>query len=87
MSKIKCNSISYRKGFVEITSNIHDGFINFEVWNIHPDTNISSDNFSFDMITDGDITGNVEIELSVENAQEVLKALESFLKKNRVRHD
>lgn len=78
MKKIKCDGVNYRKGFIEVSGNIHEGFINLEVWRIHPDTDISSD-MAFDEIPDEAFTSNAELELSLENAEELLNALKQLV--------
>lgn len=72
--KIRCDSINYRKGFLEVCE-VHKGRINLEVWGVHPDVSVSS----FDELSDEDIIGNVELELSVDNAQELVKRLKGLL--------
>lgn len=74
--KIKCNAIEYRKGFIEVKSNIHAGCINLETWSIHPDVDISDDKSSLDTLSENDITGNTEIELTVERAKELVRLLQ-----------
>jgi len=79
MTKIKCDNINYRKGFVEVSGDIHKGCINLEAWNIHPDTDISRDESVFGSVPDEAFTGNVELELSVENAKELARKLEELI--------
>ena len=81
MKKIKCDNINYRKGFVEVASNIHKGFINVETWTIDPDFNIEKFKFGDDILPDGTVTGITEIELSRENAMELVKLLQEELLK------
>ena len=59
---IPCNSIVYRKGFVEV-SRVHDGCINLESWSVHPETEISGVDVRDGSIGEDDIIGNVELEL------------------------
>lgn len=79
MTKIKCDNITYRKGFVEVSGDIHKGCINLEAWNIHPDTELSQDDSAFNSIPDEAFTGNVELELNIENAKELVKRLEELI--------
>ena len=82
MNKIKCNSINYRKGYIEVTGNIHEGHVNIEAWRIHPDTDISGD-MSFEEISDEAFTSNTELELTLENAEELVKALQGAIRKTK----
>ncbi|KJG03050.1 hypothetical protein [Photobacterium angustum] len=76
-SLIKCDSIAYRKGYVEVCGGIHSDCINLEVWNIDPDINtISSDDF---LNGDETVTANTEIELSIENAEELILKLQNAI--------
>ena len=33
--RLKCDSVPYRKGFIEVVGGIHDGCVNLESWVIH----------------------------------------------------
>lgn len=77
MKKIKCNSVNYRKGYIEVSGDIHEGCINIETWNIHPDSDISGS--VFDQLSDKAFLANTEIELSVDNAKELLKLLQEAI--------
>ncbi len=61
---IRCNSISFRKGFIEV-SRVHDGCVNLEAWSVHSETEISGVEIRDGRIDDDDITGNVELELGI----------------------
>jgi len=79
MQKIKCNSINYRKGFIEVLANIHSGCINIETWSIHPDADISEQGLVFNEIPYEYFTGNTEIELNLKNAEELLTSLQKAI--------
>lgn len=68
--RIKCMTIPYRKGFIELTPGIHEGCINLEIWEINAESDIDDcswvDDESFD---DSEVTANCEIELSLAEAQ------------------
>jgi hypothetical protein len=83
MKKILCNGISYRKGFIEMSRDIHDGFLNLEVWNVDPELDISSGALKFEDIPEAGFTGNTEIELTLENAEELLRVLRDFIDETR----
>ena len=79
--RFKFDSIEYRKGFIEITPNIHPMCVNVELWQIHPDTDISVVNWiSDESISDSSVISNVELELDVEQATELAQALLSSCK-------
>lgn len=80
MSKIKCDGVNYRKGFVELSNNIHDNHINLEVWGVHPDYDLSQIDSSFSEIPEESFIGNVELELNLENAKALIQDLSSFIK-------
>lgn len=73
---IKCNGISYRQGFIEVTGKIHPGHINVEVWNVATDVNIDGLSIRTDAIPENAVTGNVELELNVEQAKELVAKLQ-----------
>ncbi|MBB6520015.1 hypothetical protein [Pseudoteredinibacter isoporae] len=79
MTKIKCDEVSYRKGFVEISGNIHENHINLEVWGVHPDFDIPPGEASFNKTPEESFIGNVELELSVENANALIQELSNFV--------
>ena len=74
--KIKCNNVEYRKGFIEIIPNIHDGCINIETWNIHVDIDISNIDLEDDLFPEEGVTCNTEIEMSVNEAEELVRKLQ-----------
>ena len=82
VKKIKCNAIDYRKGFIEVTTNGHAGLINLECWNVQAGEDISKVTDDLSPIKDEYFTGNVELELTPENAKELIKSLEKILKTN-----
>ena len=73
---ILCNSIRYRKGFVEV-SRVHDGCVNLESWSVNSETEISGVDLHDGRIDDDDITGNVELELGIEAAERLITALQA----------
>ena len=73
---IRCNSIAYRKGFVEV-SRVHDGCVNLESWSVHSEAEISGVDIRDERIDDDDITGNVELELGIEAAERLIAALQA----------
>jgi hypothetical protein len=81
--KIKCNAVSYRKGFVELSENIHEDNINLEVWGVHPDYEIPHGDSPFNKVPIESFIGNLELELSVENARALIQDLSRFVNRSR----
>ena len=80
MNKIKCNNVKYRQGYLEITPNIHDGLINIESWDIDPKVDITPLDISSEDFPCEAICGNTELELSLDDARELVRALEAAIK-------
>ena len=73
-NRFKCNSISYRKGYIEVVADIHAGLINMETWNIHSELGITERMLGeHDFLIDG-VVGNTELELSVDEAKLLIYA-------------
>lgn len=77
---IKCNAIAYRKGFIEVRGDIHKGCVNLEVWNIHPEVDITDIDLGSDLMPEGAVTGNTEIELPIEKAELLVQWLTEAIK-------
>lgn len=75
VSRIYCKGISYRAGFIEVVPNIHQRYINVEMWNIHPDFNSPTADIRDGSAPDEDVTGNVELELDVAQARQLVALL------------
>ena len=73
---IRCNSIAYRKGLVEV-SRVHDGCVNLESWSVRSEAEISGVDIRDERIGDDDVTGNVELELNIEAAERLIAALQA----------
>jgi hypothetical protein len=72
----------YRQGFIEVQPNIHEGFINIETWMTNPKTTLDETITNLDPIQDdSDITGNTELELTFNQASELIIALQAALLK------
>jgi len=72
---IRCNGVSYRQGFVEVSSGIHARHVNVEVFNVHPDQDISSLSRPDQLASEDAIVGNTEVELSISEANALIEAL------------
>jgi hypothetical protein len=74
--RVKCNSISYRKGFIEVTPGIHVGCVNIETWEIAIDTSLDSAAWvDHPSVADTSILANTELELTAQQARSLAKAL------------
>ena len=78
---LKVNSVNYRKGFIEVTGNIHPNCINIETWEIISDKDISELSLEKESIIDEDIVANTEIELSIREAKDLISLLENEIEK------
>ncbi|AZZ90695.1 hypothetical protein EUZ85_08205 [Hahella sp. KA22] len=84
---IKCNSIEYRKGYIEVLAGIHDECVNIEAWNIHPEVDITSLDLGDESLPEGAVTSNTEIELSLENAELLISLLTQAVNKVRAKNN
>jgi hypothetical protein len=84
---IKCNTIEYRKGFIEVRADIHEGNINVEVWNIHPGVNITNVSLGDYSLKNESVIANTEIELSITNAEDLILQLQKAIDASRANND
>lgn len=84
-SKLRCGVVPYRKGFIEVVPDIHDGCINIETWHIHPDVDISSPEIENGTFPDNAVIGNVELELSIAEAEDLIQTLMEAVAKVKFR--
>ena len=71
---ITAKEVPYRKGHIEV-SNVHKGCVNVEMWSIHPDVSprlSRTGNLDYE---DGEVTSNVELELTADEARELADGL------------
>lgn len=78
-TRLNCDSIAYRQGYLEVRPNIHPGHVNLEVWNISPDVGISGKALDEVSGQDGAVVGNVEIEMTLDKAKELVRALQQCI--------
>jgi hypothetical protein len=76
-TKIVCNKIPYRQGYIEVMEGIHPGCVNIEAWNVY--TDVLDDSWIRDQL-DAEVIGNVELELDVHGAQLMIDRLQQFIK-------
>lgn len=81
MQKIRCNGVRYRQGFLEVLPNVHPEHINLEIWNIHPERDISTVSLESASISDDSIIANAEIELSLQQANALVEMLQVAIQK------
>lgn len=82
--KIKCTGIQYRQEFIDIQTNIHDGFINIETWMVSPSVNLEKSHDIADAnIKDTDIIGNTELEISISQARQLINLLQQAVDKSQ----
>lgn len=71
LGRLRCHSIPYRQGFIEVGA-VHDGCVNVETWRLSADVDLSRVEWvSDDRLTDDDVTGNTELELTPAEARRV----------------
>jgi hypothetical protein len=74
--RIKCDSISYRQGFIEVIPAIHEGCVNIETWQLEPSTSLNDMMWVDEPpIPDGSVSANTELELTAAQACELAEAL------------
>lgn len=77
---IRCNAVSYRQGFIEITPGIHDGCVNIECWDVFSGHDISQIvNFrNCDLPYDA-FQGSSELELDLPTAEALVEAIRAAI--------
>lgn len=83
--RICCSNVAYRKGFIEVRANIHEGFVNLETWHIDPDVDISRADANLGLLPEGAVTSNTEIELKTDEAEQLIRLLQEAVKKAKDR--
>lgn len=74
--RLKCESVPYRKGFVEVTPSIHDGCVNIETWEVHAEASLEDAEWMDDpSIPDPSVIANCEFELTALEARNLAEAL------------
>ncbi|MEZ5653437.1 MAG: hypothetical protein R3E87_23120 [Burkholderiaceae bacterium] len=78
-TRIKCRSVVYRQGFIEVTPNIHEGLVNLEIWGVRAECDLSSIELDGDELTDSDVEANCELELAADEVRQLIKQLQQAL--------
>lgn len=79
MKKIKCDNIDYRKGYVEVSSGIHDGCINLEIWEVSAEVDLKNIEIDDENFSDDYIHANTEIEMSISEANDLVVRLQKAI--------
>lgn len=77
---IRCNTISYRQGYIEVIGGIHEGLVNLETWDIDGRCDISNMDLKSGDFPEGAVVGNVELELTPSEARKLIDLLELAIK-------
>ena len=74
---VQCTGISYRQGWIEVTPHIHVGYVNLEAWSLVPEVDPHRENIAG--VFDSDVTGNVEVELTIAKATQLIFSPQSAI--------
>ncbi|XGV99191.1 MAG: hypothetical protein ACAF41_09675 [Leptolyngbya sp. BL-A-14] len=77
--RVTGSGVPYRQGWVEVVPNIHAGFVNLEAWSVTPEVDVSDPYTSLSTVPDEAVTGNVEVELSVAQARQLVMLLQAAI--------
>lgn len=78
---ITADVIAYRQGHLSV-SKVHDGCINLEAWMINPSSELrETGRWGHLDYEDGDVIANVELELSISAATQLVAALEESIRR------
>ena len=81
--KLKCDNIEYRKGYIEISPNIHNGYVNIETWGVDADVDLKTLDIDDENFQDDFITANTEIEMSIDEVEALVVQLQSAINNAR----
>lgn len=60
-NRLKVNNVAYKKGYIEVIADIHDGCINIETWEINADIDISNLELDDPNLPDEAVVANTEL--------------------------
>ena len=83
----KSNTVPYRKGWIEVSFNIHPDCLNIETWNTDPDVNIDETESPVALADDSAIVANTEIELTADQARTLAHAILDSLSREHSSRD
>lgn len=72
--RLRCCSIAYRQGFLEIT-NAHEGCVNIEAWHVAASVDLTSVAWVGDGLGEAGVVGNTELELTPAEARQLAHLL------------
>lgn len=73
--RIRCRSVPYRQGFIEVTANVHPGHVNVEAWDVASETDLAGADVRSAGFPDDAVTANTELELTADEAEQLAHAL------------
>jgi hypothetical protein len=71
--------VPYRQGWVEVVPNVHAGHVNLEAWSVAPEVDMSVPSVTLSSLPDEAVTDNVEIELTVAQAKQLIVFLQTAI--------
>jgi len=77
--QIKCRGVPYRQGWIEVCANVHARHVNVEAWNVAPEVGMSNPSVALTSVPDEAVAGNVELELTVAQAKQLVVALQNAI--------
>ena len=73
--RVRCDTVKYRQGFIEVVGQIHPGLVNVETWEVSAEADITGLDVDSDSLTDDDFVANTELELTPQQARSLAAAL------------
>ncbi len=73
--RVRCNSVKYRQGFIEVIGHIHAGLVNIETWQISVEADISGLFPGSEELDYKSFEANTELELTPAQARLMAEAL------------
>ena len=73
--RVRCDSVRYRQGFIEVIPGIHAGLVNVETWEVSAEADITGLFPESDGLSDSDFVANTELELTPGQARSLAAAL------------
>ncbi len=72
---LRCNTVPYRQGFIEVFDGAHPGLINLETWEVQTDVVLSGVASVADLADDRAVRTHTELELTPAEARPLAAAL------------
>lgn len=77
--RVRCTGVPYRQGWVEVVPGVHAGHVNLEAWRVAPEVDMSVPSITLSSLPDEAVTDNVEIELTVAQAKQLIVLLQTAI--------